>query len=62
MLFFPTLGSPSPSYHWFHLAPGAADWSYLCEGSVEFEEKRCKTVTRLRFEDFAPGDVGRYTA
>ena len=54
------VGSPSPMYHWFHLASDADDWSYLSEGRMQFEDKRCKTFTRLNFEEFAPEDVGRY--
>ena len=54
------VGSPSPKYHWFHFADDAEDWSYLSEGRLQFEDNRCKTFTRLNFEEFALEDAGRY--
>ena len=54
------VGSPSPMYHWFHLAPDADDWSYLSEGRLHLKDNRCKTFTRLNFEEFVPEDAGMY--
>ena len=54
------VGSPSPMFHWFRLAPDADDWSYLSEGRSQPRDNRSETFTRLSFEEFAPEDVGRY--
>ena len=54
------VGSPSPIFHWFHLASDADDWNYLSEGRLQLKDNRCKTFSRLNFKEFAPEDAGRY--